>query len=63
MRFVLGIDLGTTNIKAVALADDGRLLTQCGEATVSIVPFPGAAEQNPDLIFQQVLRVIRQVSA
>ncbi len=63
MRFVLGIDLGTTNIKAVALADDGRLLAQNGEPTASIVPFPGAAEQNPDVIFQQVVRIIRQVCA
>ena len=63
MQCVLGIDLGTTNIKAVALADDGRVLAQSGEPTETIAPFPGAAEQNPDVIFHQVVRIIRQVCA
>jgi len=59
--YLIGVDIGTTNVKAVALADDGTLLATAGRPTRTLSPFPGAAEQNPVILFKQVVQVVREV--
>jgi gluconokinase len=63
MEYLIGVDIGTTNVKAVALADDGRLLARAGRATRTLSPFPGAAEQSPQAVFRQTVDVIRAITA
>ncbi len=48
MRYVLGIDLGTSSLKAVLLREDGRVVAAATESYPIDVPRPGWAEQNPD---------------
>jgi len=43
---VLGIDLGTSAIKLVAVSREGRLLASAREPYATISPAPGQAEQN-----------------
>lgn len=63
MEYLIGVDIGTTNVKAVALADDGKLLATAGRPTKTLSPSPGYAEQDAELIFIQVVQVIREVQA
>ena len=61
MPYLIGVDIGTTNVKAVALAIDGTLLATAGRPTRTLSPFPGTAEQNPVVLFKQVVQVVREV--
>lgn len=61
MRYLIGVDIGTTNIKAVALDDDGQLLALATRPVQTLLPFPGAAEQQPAALLKLVVRVIREV--
>jgi gluconokinase len=63
MEYLIGVDIGTTNVKAVALAGDGRLLARAGRVTRTLTPFPGAAEQSPQAVFRQTADAIRAVAA
>ena len=58
---VVGVDIGTTSSKAVAFDTDGRQLASHSIGYPLEEPHPGWAEQDPDLIYQAVLGVIRAV--
>ncbi|MFG1673098.1 gluconokinase [Micromonospora sp. NPDC049282] len=58
---VVGVDIGTTSSKAVAFDTDGRQLASHSIGYPIEEPNPGWAEQDPDLIYQAVLGVIRAV--
>src|SRR5678815_2824958 len=62
MQFIIGVDTGTTNTKAIALATDGRLIAQ---HAVSYAPFPapmpGYQEQDPDELFNAMLTALKSV--
>jgi xylulokinase len=44
----VGLDVGTTGVKAVAIAPDGRVLAAAEEAYELSTPRPGWAEQDPE---------------
>ncbi len=44
---VLGIDIGTTAVKAVVVADDGSVLAEDGAEQAIATPRPGWSEQDP----------------
>jgi xylulokinase len=46
---ILSIDLGTTGLKAAILAEDGTELQRAAREYPIDTPWPGAAEQDPDL--------------
>lgn len=48
MRHVMGIDLGTSSLKAVLLREDGTVAATAAHAYPIAVPRPGWAEQSPD---------------
>ena len=48
---VLGVDLGTSAIKAVAVGDDGAVLAAARREYPTARPEPGAAEQDPQQWF------------
>src|SRR6185437_13169517 len=47
MKIVIGLDLGTSALKAVALDAEGALVAQAGAAYPTSAPQPGWAEQHP----------------
>ncbi len=60
---LLGVDVGTSGLKALLLAPNGRLL---GSATVPYpleVPRPGWAQQDPEMWWKGCVRAIRQLLA
>jgi gluconokinase len=63
MNHLIGVDIGTTNVKAFALGDDGRILARAVRPTRTLAPFPGAAEQSPRRVFRQTVEVIREAGA
>jgi len=58
---VVGVDIGTTSSKAVAFDTSGRQLASHSIGYPLEEPNPGWAEQDPDLIYEAVLGVIRAV--
>ncbi|MFG1712053.1 gluconokinase [Micromonospora sp. NPDC049203] len=58
---VVGVDIGTTSSKAVAFDTSGRQLASHSIGYPLEEPNPGWAEQDPELIHQAVLGVIRAV--
>ncbi len=63
---MIGLDLGTTNCKAVLLAADGRVRATASEGYKLQIPHPGWAEQDPRLVWaaaQKVLRAVAEVAA
>lgn len=58
----LGIDIGTTNVKAVALNEAGDIVAQASAACVTYHPRPNFVEQYPDEIYGLFVEVLRQVT-
>lgn len=48
MRALVGIDVGTTGVKAVALSTEGRLLGRAEREYPLLTPRPGWTEQDPE---------------
>jgi len=59
MSYVLGTDIGTGSVKAVAIALNGRLLGSLQEDYPSGPSTPGRNEQEPLLLFQTWLTAVR----
>lgn len=58
--FIVAVDEGTTNAKAVAIGRDGRILTK-GRTSLKITyPQPGWAEQDPEEIRTAVEHAVEQ---
>ncbi len=60
---LIGVDVGTTGVKAVAFSEQGRLLASAYEEYPLLFPFAGAAELDSRLVAAAALRVIAQVAA
>ena len=48
MKVALGLDIGTTAVKALALDEEGRVVARAGAAHDLMTPHPGWAEGDPD---------------
>jgi len=58
---VLGLDVGTTNIKCLALDDRGNVIAQASEPTPRSNPQPGWTDFEPGPLWEAVCRAIRAV--
>lgn len=58
--FVLGLDLGTTGVRAVLYRPDGRLVSKSYISFRQYYPKPGWVEHDPEEIFSSTLRMIRR---
>src|SRR5215813_12050830 len=61
MQFTIGVDIGTSGTKAIAMTTDGKII---GNAYASYISLPGPAghhEQDPDLLFKAVLQCLKEV--
>ena len=63
MPHLLGIDVGTTNTKAVLCDVEGRLVGQAAAPTPSTPGVPGQATSDPESVFATVLQVLRDTVA
>ncbi|MCG8353253.1 MAG: carbohydrate kinase [Chloroflexales bacterium] len=60
---LLGIDVGSTNCKAIVFDQYGQPVSVASLPTPTLHPCPGWAEYDPDALWQTVVRVIRQACA
>ncbi len=60
---LIGVDLGTSVVKAALYRPDGTALATAEQATTLRQPAPGVAEQDPDEFVAAALAVIREVVA
>ncbi len=58
---IIGVDIGTTNVKAVAVDATGAPIAMAETRNETIVPQPGWSEQEPEAIYQNVLTVLLEV--
>ncbi|HWB94495.1 MAG TPA: gluconokinase, partial [Puia sp.] len=62
MRYVIGIDIGTTHTKAVAFTEDGSVLASAETSYPVFTDEDGAHELEPFHLFDAVLTVLLQVT-
>ena len=60
---LVGIDIGSSAVKAAAYRAEGGLLAQASENMPSLHPSPGAAEISAEDVWSGVVKVLRQVAA
>ena len=60
---VLGLDVGTTNLKCLALDDTGTIVAQASEPTPQSHPRPDWTDFEPEPIWEAVCRAIRAVTS
>ena len=63
MTLLLGLDVGTTNVKAVVYRTDGLAVAQASLPTPTHIPRPGWAFYRPQELWQTVVTAIREVLA
>lgn len=57
---VVGLDIGTTSVKAVLFDIHGKLIYETEEMNTTFHPRAGWAEQDPDQILENTTKVIKQ---
>ena len=62
MNYYLGVDIGTTSVKGLAMTIDGKVLGSLPFTIETVNPQPGFSEQDPEHIFQAVLQVIFELN-
>jgi len=58
---LLGLDIGTTNAKAVLLSPHGKIMGEARERYGVSFPRPGWAEQNPEIWWRAVCRLAHRL--
>ncbi|PNR93887.1 FGGY family carbohydrate kinase, partial [Petrotoga sp. 9PWA.NaAc.5.4] len=62
MNKYLGIDIGTTAIKALVVSESGELLDSYSKPVKMKVPKPEWAEQDPEMWWEGAYEILREVS-
>lgn len=60
-NYLLGMDCGTTNIKAVILGEDGSLVAQASRPNCFISPGPGMQEQDATVWWKNSVEIFRSL--
>ncbi|MBU7591460.1 gluconokinase [Metabacillus halosaccharovorans] len=60
-EFVIGLDIGTTSVKAVVFDMNGKVITESEEHITSLYPQQGWVEQDPVEIEQFAVKAVRDV--
>lgn len=63
MKYLLGIDVGTTGTKTLLFRQDGALIGQAYRGYPTATPSIGRSEQNPDDWWQAVTETVRELCA
>lgn len=61
MAVVIGVDVGTTNTKAIAVTETGAIAALASVGYPLRSPQPGWAEQDPEIIFLAMCSAVRSV--
>lgn len=61
MRFLLGLDVGTTSTRTIIINENGKLVASSTSDYKLLTPKPGWAEQNPDDWWAASVKTIREV--
>ncbi|HVU95921.1 MAG TPA: gluconokinase [Puia sp.] len=61
MSYIIGIDIGTTNTKAVAFTDMGRVLADANSSYAAFTGEEGMHELDPRALWDAVLKVLSEV--
>jgi len=59
LKHILAVDIGTTSAKALIVSQNGEVLASAQEFYPTNNPQPDFSEQNPEVIFQAVKKIIR----
>jgi xylulokinase len=59
---LVGLDIGTTGCKAVAFSNDGKMLASAGREYPLLHPFVGAAELDPQRVWQYVKDTLTDIN-
>ncbi len=62
MTLVIGLDLGTTNCKAVALDEEGRVVASASSEYTLQLPQPGWVQQDVLQVWQATLRTLQTLA-
>jgi len=62
MEYIIGVDLGTSSAKVIAVRQDGKVMAHSQQEYTIAQPEPGHSEQDPDVILQAVKNGIRSVA-
>src|SRR5215831_7307394 len=62
-RYILAIDEGTTNAKALAMADDGAIVARAARPVDVAFPRPGWVEQDAEQLWRCALEAARECVA
>jgi xylulokinase len=60
---LVGLDVGTTGVKAIAISSEGEVLTRAEEEYALSIPQPGWAEQDPEDWWRASERALEAVGA
>ena len=60
---LVGVDLGTSSVKVVAVDADGGVLATASRGYPTLHPEPGAAEQDPEAWWAAVVAALQEVTA
>jgi xylulokinase len=60
---LVGLDVGTTGVKALALSDDGAVVARAEKGYELSTPRPGWAEQDPDEWVRAAESALRELDA
>ncbi len=61
-RYLLGMDLGTTNVKGIIMDEDGNIVASASRANELILPGPGMAEQDAGLWWEHSAAIMRELT-
>lgn len=61
--YLLGMDLGTTNIKAIILREDGTVVASASRANKLIFPGPNQVEQDANLWWNNAVEILQETTA
>jgi xylulokinase len=59
MSFVLGIDLGTSSVKAILVSEGGEIIASSSQGYPIYSPHPGWTEQDPEEWWESTIRAVR----
>ena len=58
-KYVLAIDSGSTGIRAIVFNHKGEIIAREYKKTPANYPEPGAIEQNPEMMWESLLDVVK----
>lgn len=61
-NYLIGIDLGTTNIKGIILADDGTVVASTSRENRLLFPGPDMVEQDAALWWHNTVEILREIT-